>query len=136
MRIYVDSSALVKRVLREPESAAVVATLERYVGDGGALYSSSLAWIEVGRAIRTRADEEAPAILADYVDVALSGIAEYPVTEAVVSLARRIGSSRLRSLDAIHLSTATLIDADVVLAYDERLLSVARELGFATDSPT
>ena len=57
----------------------------------------------IGRAIRTRADEEAPAILADYMGVALSGIAEYPMTEAVVSLARGIGSSRLRSLDAIHL---------------------------------
>ncbi len=69
-------------------------------------------------------------------DVALSGIAEYPMTEAVVSLARRIGSPRLRSVDAIHLAAATIIDADIVLAYDERLLSVASELGFVTASPS
>ena len=136
MRVYLDSSALIKRVFREPESEAIVATLERYVGGGAALYSSSLAWVEVGRALRARADDEAPATLADYMDVALSGIAEYPMTEAVVSLARRIGSPRLRSLDAIHLAAATIVDADIVLAYDGRLLSVASELGFVTVSPS
>ena len=55
--------------------------------------------------------------------------------ETVVSLARRIGPITLRSLDAIHLATATLIDADLVIAYDERLLLAAEELGFATASP-
>jgi hypothetical protein len=41
----------------------------------------------------------------------------------------------LRSLDAIHLATATLVNADLVCAYDQRLLLAASELGLRTISP-
>lgn len=135
MRVYVDSSALIKRAVEESESAAIEAALVSYVSEGWAVVSSSLAWVEVGRGVRSRVDAESPALIADLVDAALSGIAEAPVGEQVVSLARRIGPPTLRSLDAIHLATATLIDADLVVAYDQRLLLAASELGFRTVSP-
>lgn len=63
-------------MLRERESDAVIAAIRGYVDDGVALYSLSLAWIEIRRAIRTRADEESPTTLADYADAALSGIVQ------------------------------------------------------------
>jgi uncharacterized protein len=41
----------------------------------------------------------------------------------------------LRSLDAIHLATAILLDVDEVLAYDERLIEACRHNGLITVSP-
>lgn len=136
MRVYLDSSALIKRAVDEAESDAVELSLVSFVDEGAGLFSSALAWIEVSRGLRSRIDHEDPASLADLADAALSGIAECPMSEQVVSLARRIGPPMLRSLDAIHLATATLIDADFVVAYDERLLAAASELGFRTASPS
>lgn len=135
MRIYVDSSALIKRAIDENESDAVEAALSRWVDAADTLYSSTLAWIEVNRALRTRIDQDDMDLVREVGDTALSGIAECPITDEVASLARRIGPPVLRSLGAIHLATATLIDADVIVAYDARLLSAARELGFRVASP-
>ncbi|CAN5163877.1 type II toxin-antitoxin system VapC family toxin [soil metagenome] len=136
MRVYVDSSALVKRVIDEPESSHLISSLETYSQTStDELHSSTLAWVEVSRTIRARTILEDPLSIADFVDVALSGILSLPISDEVVSIARRIAPPLLRSLDAIHLASAALIDADLVVAYDVRLLSAARELGFATASP-
>lgn len=135
MRVYLDSSALIKRAIDEAESEALEQNLAEWHAGGATLYSSALAWIEVGRGLRKRGDHEDPAVVADLAESALSGVGEYPMTEQVVSLARRIGPPTLRSLDAIHLATATLLDADLVVAYDARLLTAAQELGFRTASP-
>jgi uncharacterized protein len=138
MRLYLDSSALAKRPISEAESQP----LERYLGnanDSGSIFvSSALAWVEVGRVLRGRLDLAGivPTELSGRLDTAFAGVAEAPVSAQVISLARRIGPPTLRSLDAIHLATATLIDADVVVAYDRRLLQAAEELGFATASPS
>lgn len=135
MRIYVDSSALVKRVLDEPERTVLIESLDRLVASDELLVSSTLTWVEVTRTIRSRLDDESPARVVDFVDAALSGILETPLTPQVMSLARRLGPASLRSLDAIHLASATLIGADLVCAYDDRLLRSAEELGFRTMSP-
>lgn len=134
MRIYVDSSALIKRAVDEPESEALDAALEAYVDADHALVSSSLAWIEVSRALRTRlkgADDQINAAF----DLALSGVAEWTMTPEVVSLARRIGPVVLRTLDAIHLATAVLLDADRLVSYDDRLNQAARHNGIAVEAP-
>jgi predicted nucleic acid-binding protein len=135
VRIYVDSSALVKRAIRERESAELIDTLDRHQSEGIVLFSSTLAWIEVTRTLRLRLDLEPPAEVAQLGDIALSGVLESPITGQVVSIARRLGPSTLRSLDAIHLATAALLAADLVCAYDKRLLIAASELGFRTMSP-
>jgi hypothetical protein len=54
----------------------------------------------------------------------------------VVSLARRIEPNVLRTLDAIHLATAVLLDVDAVLTYDERLALAARHNGLAVSAPS
>lgn len=135
MRIYVDSSALVKRAIRERESAELIDTLDRHQREGVVLFSSTLAWIEVTRTLRLRLGLEPPAEVAQLGDIALSGVLESRITEQVVSIARRLGPSTLRSLDAVHLASATLLNADIVCAYDQRLLVAATELGFRTMSP-
>jgi uncharacterized protein len=135
VRVYVDSSALLKRSVAEAESEAVEDVLERHVADGDVLVSSSLAWIEVSRALRSRLDDEGHDVVHEAIGDALSGIAARPVTADVVSLARRIGPNVLRSLDAIHLATAVLVDADVLITYDERLAVVARHNDVTFSAP-
>ena len=135
MRVYFDSSALVKRAVGERESRALLDAIDHYVADGVGLSTSILASIELTRAVRLRLDGESPFEVVRLIEFALSGLLEYPMTEQVASIAARLGSSSLRSLDAIHLATATLLSADLVCAYDERLLLAASELGFRTISP-
>lgn len=136
MRLYVDSSALVKLAFLEEETAALRSYLSDRSAAGDHLVSSSIAWVEVGRAVRSRADIDTPAVVAAATDAALEGIDEVLLTEQVVSVGRRIGPPTLRSLDAIHVASALVAAADCVIAYDHRLLAAAQELGIETLAPT
>lgn len=129
--VYVDSSALLKRVLVEPQSEALAdALLAAHVG-GDLLASSSLAWVEIWRSLRRLGRTD----LADTVGRATSGIAEYPVTPQTFLLARTVGTHLLRTLDALHLGAAVGLGAQQVVTYDERLADAARDLGLAVLAP-
>lgn len=136
MRIYVDSSALLKRSVAEAESDALEEVLDHHIDDGDPLISSSLAWVEVSRALRRHLDGEDHQVIHEAIEDAMSGIAERPIAADVVSLARRIGPNVLRSLDAIHLATAILVDAEVVITYDERLAEAARHNDVTVFAPS
>ncbi len=136
MRVYADSSALLKRIGDEAESEALVSALREHGQGGDVLAASSLAWIEVSRAVRA---SPRPAVVEradELVDAAMSGVLERPMAAEVLALARRVAPTVLRSLDAIHLASAILLDADLLLAYDRRLVEAARHHGLATSSPT
>jgi predicted nucleic acid-binding protein len=85
--------------------------------------TSSLAWVEVSRSVR--AFPGAAKVVDELVEVALSGMLEKPVTAEVIALARRLSPPMLRSLDAIHLASALLVDADALVFYDQRLNDAA-----------
>jgi uncharacterized protein len=125
---YVDSSALVKLVIPEPESAALRAELGRW--DRHVV--SAVARVEVVRAC-ARVDERARPV-AEAIVGALDLVA---VDDELLNGAAALAPAALRSLDAIHLASALLIgDAlGVVVAYDERLLAAAREAGLPTTAP-
>jgi predicted nucleic acid-binding protein len=133
MRVYFDSSALIKRVVAEDESDALVDFLDARYEQGDLLASSSLAWVEVSRVVLARV--KAPGGAGELIDDAMSGIDERPMTGDVVSVARRIEPLILRSLDALHLATAVLIDADLVVTYDERLADACRRNALAVAAP-
>jgi uncharacterized protein len=133
MRIYFDSSALIKRVVAEEESSDLVEYLDAHYDEGDLLASSSLAWVEVSRAVLARV--KSPAGAGDLIDAAMSGVDERPMSADVVSIARRIEPLVLRSLDALHLATAVLIDADLVVTYDDRLADACRRNALAVESP-
>lgn len=135
MRVYVDSSALLKRVLAEAESDALGLLLAGHADRGSALVCSSLGWIEVARALRARAADSDDGSVDGWCDTALSGVLERPIDAEVVALARRLGPPALRSLDAVHLASALLTDTDVLVAYDRRLLDAAVHHGLSTASP-
>ncbi len=133
MRAYIDSSALVKRGIEEESSEDLEAALVSLTLDSW--FASTLAWIEVSRALRSRLEHSEPSLVVDLIDLSLSSIQQVSMSAQVVSYARRIGSPRLRSLDAIHLASAVVVNADVFVGYDRRLLGVAAEMGFKTLSP-
>src|SRR5690606_15857482 len=126
VRIYCDSSALIRRVLPEPESGALVDLLRSSAG-GDVLVSSILVSVEVSRAIRLACEADDPREVAIWIEDALAGVATSPVTDQVIDLARRYGPTSVRTLDVLHLATATLVGADVVLSYDRLMLRAASE---------
>lgn len=129
--VYVDTSALLKRVVIESESGAVRALLRTRVAGGDLLVSSSLAWLEVWRALRRAGLTDIQAVA----EAALSGIAEFPLDDIVLQRARRVGQDQLRSLDAIHLAAAIAVGADSLLTYDDRLASSAAAVGLNVLAP-
>ncbi|TCC40853.1 type II toxin-antitoxin system VapC family toxin [Kribbella speibonae] len=133
MRVYFDSSALIKRVVAEEESDDLVDFLDARYEQGDVLASSSLAWVEVSRVVLARV--RTPADAGELIDGAMSGIDERQLTTEVISVARRIEPLILRSPDALHLATAVLIDADLVVTYDERLADACRRNALAVASP-
>ncbi len=118
MRAYIDSSALLKRVFAKPSSASLTSTLVEGSADGHALICSPLGWIEVSRALRSHLAGRDDASVNDLADAALAGVLERPMNAETVALARRVGPSSLRTLGAIHLASALLTDADLLIAYD------------------
>ncbi|TNC28187.1 type II toxin-antitoxin system VapC family toxin [Amycolatopsis alkalitolerans] len=134
MRVYLDSSALLKRVIDEPESEYLRVALRDHVDQHAALVSSRLASIEVSRAIRARF-ATGYAAAADFVDDAMSGVAEYSVGDEVVSLSQRLNPNRFRSLDVIHVASAMLLDADLVITYDDRMADAGEQNGLRCAAP-
>ena len=126
--VYIDSSALVKLVVPEPESDALRAELARWDRH----VSSALARVEVVRAC-ARVDDKAGRI-AEQIVGALDLIA---LDERVLEEAALLRPVELRSLDSIHLASALLLgDAlGVALVYDERLLEAMQATGLPVAAP-
>ena len=123
--LYVDSSALLKRVFREDESSHVRAILRARSAVGDLVASSELAWVEVSRAVLRAGVQDVRAVAS----AACSGVARQPLDGVVLARARTIGSANLRSLDAIHLSAAIVLGAAEIMTFDRRLAEAAEALG-------
>lgn len=126
--VYVDTSALGRLLLGEPDAGAVVRELrefDRHV-------ASRLLRVELRRlALREG--------LLDHADQLLSGISLLPLDEAVLDAAETVAPVSVATLDAIHLVTALrLADQaliDTVLTYDARLADGARAHGLTVIAP-
>jgi len=125
---YLDSSAIVKLAIREPESGA----LRRYLRRRRPLVSSALARTEVLRALLPAGDEA----VARGRDV-LQRLDLVRVNDRVLNAAGLLNPPDLRSLDAIHLATAQQLgdDLTVVVTYDARMTVAANTLGVRTARP-
>jgi predicted nucleic acid-binding protein len=128
--IYLDSSALMKLIRMEDETAA----LRDWLGERSEqpVVSSELGRVEVLRAARRvggRALAEARAVVGD-IDLV-------PLDRAVQDLASDIGDPLLRTLDALHLASAVLLSDEltVFIAYDQRLTSAAQAAGLVVATP-
>ena len=129
MACYVDTSALVKLVVAEAETAALRAWLET---EDRELVACDLVRTELIRVVR-RADADrvlrARAVLDSLVLV--------QVTTAVFEAAGRLEPNALRSLDAIHLAVALTLgdDLDGLVTYDDRLGEAAAANGVQVVTP-
>jgi predicted nucleic acid-binding protein len=126
--IYLDTSALLKLVKAEAGSDALAA----FLGDRTDFVSSKLLAVEA----RCGALREDPSML-PRVDLFLSRVDMIAISDAVVESASRLPDRHLRSLDAIHLATALLTreELDVLLSYDDRLLTAAKAHDLPTAAP-
>ena len=118
--IYLDTSAMVKLVAAERESAELIVWLNGRAEE--ALATSAIGHIELVRAARRIGPTAVLAAqrIANSIDTLM-------LTESIAAMARTIGSPELRTLDAIHLATAA-VHRDRIstfCVYDVRLLAAA-----------
>lgn len=128
--LYLDTSALVKLTRRQPESHILADWLDAHTP--APWVSSTLIEVELPRALR----RVEPALLAD-VPAIVARIARYEIDE-VVRAAAAYPDPALRSLDAIHLATASAVFGTQLTAfvtYDERLLTAAAKAGLPATTP-
>ena len=127
MRLYIDSSALVKLIVTESESQE----LRSFLSQVSDLISSNIARLEVARFRSIYLDSHSIRSLEDR----LSYIS---MTNSLVSLSIALGLSRItRALDAIHLASAFWMRNEIVgiITYDKKMSSAAAKLGLPTFSP-
>ena len=127
MSIYLDSSALVKLVVEEPESE----DLRTFVGDR-VVVSSMVARTEVIRAVARTEPERVGAaekVLAETSLIIIDG--------PLASAAAWVEPASTRSLDAIHLATAQRLEVglEALVTYDRRMVDAAQMAGLRVASP-
>lgn len=128
MATYLDSSAIVKLAIREPESAA----LRRYLRRKRPVVSSSLARTEVLRALQPAGDKAVARGRS-----VLQRLDLVRVNDRVLNAAGALHPPGLRSLDAIHLATAQQLGPELMalVTYDARMVTAAKQLGHRTVQP-
>jgi predicted nucleic acid-binding protein len=125
---YLDASALVKLVTREPESVA----LRRFLRGKRALVASAIVRAEVSRAVIHLGPDRARKAR----DV-VAGIELIRVSDRILTTAGGLQPAEMRTLDAIHLATAQVLDQELarVVTYDDRMATAATSLGMSVLSP-
>jgi predicted nucleic acid-binding protein len=128
--IYLDSSALVRLALTEPESA----TLAHWLAErsGQPLVSSALHRAELPRAVW---QAEPGALPRGY--KLLKRIARITLSAGVLDDAATLPPQELSTAQAIHLASALAVKRDLTafVSYDRRLLAAARDAGLPVTSP-
>lgn len=126
---FLDSSAVTKLVVAEPESAALAQRLS-----GEVLVGSALLLTEVSRAVRRVLGRSHDAVLGEVLDL----IDLVAIDRTVLSAAADLAPAGLRTLDAVHVAGALALGdrLDVLIAYDDRLLEAARGAGLPVERPS
>lgn len=124
--IYLDTSALVKLILDEPESRG----LGRHV-TGEQIAVSALSRTELRRVCLRLHQPQLP------VERLLSGCHQVALGADVLNEAGLLLPPTLRSLDAIHLASALMVRFQLTefIAYDRRLCEAAEVAGFRVVCP-
>jgi uncharacterized protein len=126
--VYVDTSAVGRVLLGEPDAPAVLRDLAGFDQH----VASRLLRIELRRlALREDALEAA--------DRLLDGLALIPLDDAILASSETLAPATVATLDAIHLATAVRLAAagvlDTVMTYDRRLADGAAHHGLQVVAP-
>lgn len=130
MSLYLDSSAIVKLVQREAQSAALGRYLRQHRDQERV--SSALARVEVIRAVGGGGPQAVAAARR-----ALDRLFLVPLDRGLLDEAAVLGGAVLRSLDAIHLASARRLGDELggVVTYDIRMRDAAEALDLAAVAP-
>ena len=130
--VYLDTSALVKMIILEPESHV----LRRAATGWARMVSSEFAVVELLRVVHRQPPDSQSELLAAALSL-LGTLALRPVTRRLLLDAGHLSPSGLRSHDAIHLATAIGLGQiiDSVVTYDLRLAEAARRAGLRVEVP-
>jgi predicted nucleic acid-binding protein len=125
---YVDTSALVKTVVEEPESRALL----RWLADKDRLVACELVRVETVRAVRISDPTAVPRAR----EVAAS-VTLIRLDDPLYDLAADLEPASLRSLDAVHLAAALSVGNELagVVTYDARMEAAALDLSLHVESP-
>ena len=117
---YLDSSALVKLMVREEKTSA----LEADLADRDGVVSSWLSVVECRRAILRSRNRRLPQVAADVFEA----VYLLDLTTPILEHAPTLTPVSMRTLDAIHVSTALSADDGQldVITYDDRMAAAAR----------
>lgn len=126
--VYLDSSAIVKLVVAEPESRALV----HYLRDHPNRVSCALARVEVIRAVRPHGEAAV-----GWARQLLARISLLRLDDVLLDVAAALDGAALRSLDAIHLAAAQALGDELaeIVTYDHRMAHAARGFGLAVSAP-
>ena len=127
--VYIDTSALIKLVIDEPETDPLREELAQWQN----YLASELVVIELFRSVR-KFDIQ----LLEIASNIATGLSLSPITRQITALASTIEPVHLRSLEAIHLATALMYSKhlDAFITYDRRLCEAAKSVGIKVLSPT
>jgi uncharacterized protein len=128
--LYVDTSAAMKLLVEEKESATLADDLQRRTDSGDMLVASLLLHTELHCAANRRPEHVDHKAVSDV----LSAIALVDVESGDLTTAPLL-PGRLRSADAIHLATALRLNARAMVVYDTELRAASRTAGIDTFSP-
>lgn len=126
---YLDTSAYVKPPLEEAGHEQLRVELSHWDG----YVSSVLLGVEVLRACARYGRDHAADARAW-----LEGVSLLPLDDTTLDIATSLSTPTLRTLDALHLSTALSIRAEIgaFVTYDERLSRGARDHGLPLSTPS
>ncbi len=133
--LYVDTSALLKLLVREAESAAI----ERELLTWSELATSVVTEVELPRAVARAREERADAVIDGSVVLqgVLTSAATIPLSEGIVTAARSVKPVHVGALDAIHIASALALDDQLagVATYDKRMQDALALLGVSVIAP-
>lgn len=137
--IYLDTSAIVKLLRREPETDALLDHLDAHADQD--LVTSALTTVETARALVALglldlAQQAVPSW--DRIEIGDGAIPAIAVSAEILDRARLLPPPVLRSLDALHVATAGSAGAsmDHLITYDRRMVVAAEAAGIPTASPS
>jgi uncharacterized protein len=126
-RWYLDTSAALKLLVEEAESAALAGRIDEEQPD---LVACLLLETELRR-VSTRTHGLTQAMVTGF----LEGVDLFELPASLFQQAGLLPGPGLRSLDALHVAAAIRIGVDCVVTYDSRMLAAVTDLGLVPLSP-
>jgi predicted nucleic acid-binding protein len=127
--VYVDTSALGRVLLEEPDKLTIKNALDTF----DRVTASHLLRVELRRVGLRRG-------LLDRAHILLADISLIPMDDQILTTAETLTPPAVGTLDAIHLATAVRLseagELDALMTYDKQLAEGAREHGIRVLSPS